>query len=303
MVQVKVTHEERRPGEPSILFKRTTLKLVPLALVSMILLLAGAAVASSEEGDIELEPPEPGPHFGYAGAERPARWAELSPDWVLCGEGLQQSPIDLDAKRVVASELSDIEFDYHPTVAEWLNNGHTVELVYEHESSITVDGVEYDLLQFHFHTPSEHTVQGGARFPLEAHLVHRSAAGELAVIGVWIREGAHLNGFYFPRRLKQVIPLGEGVTTLFPDQLLSAAALLPANRRTFRYMGSLTTPPCSEGVHWFVMADPIEMSAGQIRALTDIMSQLAGGAFNGFKGTNNRPTQPLNGREVTLDVP
>ena len=144
-------------------------------------------------------------------------------------------------------------FDYHETPLAVENNGRVIEVPYEGGSTLTIGGEVYELLQFHFHSPSEHAFEGGGRFPLELHAVHRNAQGELAVVGIMIRRGAENPGFPTGRFLRQALPRVEGVEFEFPQETLNLADLLPpAGARAYRYSGSLTTPPCSEGVRWHV---------------------------------------------------
>jgi carbonic anhydrase len=149
---------------------------------------------------------------------------------------------------------------------------------------MVVDGKEYPLLQFHFHWPSEHTV-GGRQFLMELHLVHKSADGTLAVLGIFLDRGNHNS------RLDPIwysMPTAANAV-LTPPGLFDVTTLFPADKRTYRYPGSLTTPPCSEGVRWHLFKAPVEMSASQAQA------------FNGIVGFNSRYVQPLNGREVLED--
>jgi carbonic anhydrase len=222
-------------------------------------------------------------HWGYEGAEGPEHWGELSKKYKACSEGEKQSPIDITGAK--GADLKNIKFDYKPSKINILNNGHTIQVNYDKGSSITVDGTEFKLLQFHFHTPSEHVVRGGS-YDMEMHLVHKSNKGELAVVGVLVREGEENPAFadmwgHLPERASTKKSL---------RQTVNAADLLPGHKAYFKYSGSLTTPPCSEGVKWHVLTTPIEMSAGQIEAIEAIMHE------------NNRPVQPLNERSLEKDV-
>lgn len=222
-------------------------------------------------------------HWGYEGVEGPEHWGELSKEYKACSEGKKQSPINITGAK--GADLKNIKFEYKPSRINILNNGHTVQVDYDKGSSITVDGQEFKLLQFHFHTPSEHVV-GGESFNMEMHLVHKSNKGGLAVVGVLIREGEENPAFavmwgHLPEKAHTKKSLNEQV---------NAKDLLPGNRAYYKYSGSLTTPPCSEGVRWHVLTTPIEMSAEQIEAIEAIMHM------------NNRPVQPLHGRSLEKDV-
>jgi len=224
---------------------------------------------------------EAGAHWTYEGETGPEHWASVKEDFVLCGSGQEQSPIDLT--EAGAEDLTDIVVEYQASSLSLVNNGHTIQANYAEGSSIEVDGTSYDLLQLHFHTPSEHTVDG-ASFPMEMHLVH-SADGKLAVIGVLMSVGEAHVGL---QPLVDAIPSTEGETSAPEGGQVDAAELLPEDRSVYRYPGSLTTPPCSEGVVWSVIAAPIRVSQEQVDAFQSVID------------VSNRPVQPLNAR--TLDL-
>jgi carbonic anhydrase len=166
-----------------------------------------------------------------------------------------------------------------------VNNGHTVQFNYAPGSFITSLGTNYRLAQFHFHTPSEHTLDG-VSYPLELHLVHVDSTGAPAVVvGLFIKRGARNTalGAAFDN-----LPQNEGDVSQPANATINAAHLLPSNTTHFRYDGSLTTPPCSEGIRWYVMRTPIEMSDAQIAA------------YQSLAGLNPsaRPLQPVNGRGI-----
>lgn len=222
-------------------------------------------------------------HWGYEGAGGPEHWGSLEPAFAACVAGSKQSPIDLKDAKV--GGLSAVVFDYAPSPITASNNGHTVQVDYTPGSGIVLDGVRYELVQFHFHHGSEHTVDG-VRFPLELHLVHRSGRGALAVVGVLFEEG-DANEALGP--LWSRLPAEASPAAVVPGKV-NAAALLPERRSTWRYAGSLTTPPCTEGVSWVVMTEPVNLSAAQIEAFAAIFPN------------NYRPVQPLNGRVLRRDV-
>lgn len=262
------------------------------------LLVAGAVPAAAQDavmGTLILEPPEEGTAFAYRGRRGPAFWGELDPDWTLCGNGTAQSPVDISGAR--RKRLRGPQFDYRPSEIQVLNNGHTVEFVYQGGSTLRVGRDEFEVLQFHFHTPSEHTLDGGANYPVEMHIVHRDARGELAVVAVMLREGERSRALPSARSWGQILPREPGVVYELTE-MVDLGALLPSNTSNYRYRGSLTTPPCSQGVTWLVMTESIEVSAGQLRELREALSQLQ---FASQIGTNNRPTQALNGREIVFD--
>jgi carbonic anhydrase len=222
-------------------------------------------------------------HWGYEGAGAPYLWAGLKDEYAVCATGKQQSPIDITA--VTVTQLPDIEFNYQASPLAISNNGHTIKVSYAPGSYITVDGKRYDLLQFHFHSPSEHTI-GGKAYDMVAHLVHQAADGRLGVIGVMFKAGTIGNDRI--AQLWQHMPVETGVTNSVPEVMINAADLFPLDDTYFNYSGSLTTPPCSEGVNWMVLAAPSAISEAQLQQFTDLFP------------LSTRPVQPLNGRVVNV---
>lgn len=218
-------------------------------------------------------------HWEYSGAEGPENWAKLTPEFGACN-GKNQSPINLTG--FIEADLKPIIFAYQAGGKEIVNNGHTVQINYAEGSSITLEGVTFDLKQFHFHAPSENQIQGKS-YPLEAHLVHMDKDGNLAVVAIMIAEGVE-NKTLAAAWVK--MPEKAGETQALPV-LIAAEGLLPAHRDYFRFNGSLTTPPCSEGVRWLVMKDSITASKQQIEAFSHVMHH-----------PNNRPVQPTFARPV-----
>lgn len=222
--------------------------------------------------------------WGYEAENGPNVWGQLSPEYGLCSAGIHQSPIDI--VNPTPAKLSPITFNYQSTSLNVHNTGNTIEVAYSKGSWIEIDETKYHLLQFHFHAPSEHTVAGNL-YDMEMHLVHESENGVLAVIGVLIKSGS-INTAFTPFWHDLLSVSGE--SEQINEVILNAFDLLPSTKHTYRYNGSLTTPPCSEGVKWFVLTTPIEMSQSQI------------GAFKAIFSGNNRPVQPLNGRELLVDA-
>lgn len=233
------------------------------------------------------------PHWSYEGEAGPDAWSELSPEFAVCGAGQAQSPIDLTAATDIASH-ADLRGTFGPAMIREsggvrasgaIHNGHTIQVNDSGADALIVGDESFDLAQFHFHAPSEHTVRG-RHAAMEMHLVHKSATGNLAVVGVLIEAGAE-NLAFAPFWSK--LPARAGDTSQFENVVVNLDDLLPASRSVCRYSGSLTTPPCSEGVQWFVLKEPITLSQEQIDAFT---SRIEG---------NNRPVRPLNGRTVATD--
>ncbi len=224
------------------------------------------------------------PAWGYGAENGPDVWGRLSADYALCAEGSRQSPIDL--RNPTQASLPAISFNYRPTPLTVHNNGHTIEVASTGENWLEVGNERYSLLQYHFHAPSEHTVEGRS-FDMEMHLVHRNDEGALAVIGVLIRRGRRHVAF---DRVWEHLPQAAGDMERIEGVSVNPVDLLPPDRRAYRYDGSLTTPPCSQDVNWYVITTPIEMSEAQIAAFEAIVHK------------NNRPVQALNGREVFIDT-
>jgi carbonic anhydrase len=241
---------------------------------------AGDLVAQGLPGAPSPEPSEP--LFTYSGANGPEAWGDLSPEYTACADGSAQSPIDLaDADEV---DLADIVFDYRAGDVELVDTGHTIQANEPPGSAIVVDGERYALAQFHFHEPSEHTV-AGERFAGELHLVHRDDRGRLAVVAVLLREGA-ASAALAP--VFAALPAELDATAQVEG--FDPSDVLPEQRTTYRYDGSLTTPPCTEGVSWFVLDTPIEVSAAQLAA------------FSGIIEANNRPLQARGDRDIAHDT-
>jgi carbonic anhydrase len=222
-------------------------------------------------------------HWSYSGETGPAQWAALKADYSACGLGKMQSPIDIRDSVAKKGALPAIAFDYKPSPLKIIDNGHTIQVDYAPGSFITVQGKRYELVQFHFHKPSEEKINGKSA-DMVAHLVHKDADGNLAVVAVLLKTGQ-------PNKLvetlwKNLPPEREKETAVEGVQV-NAADLLPANKAAYyAFTGSLTTPPCSEGVTWFVLRTPTSISSTEVARFAKLYPM------------NARPTQPLNGREI-----
>ncbi|MBK6787866.1 MAG: carbonic anhydrase family protein [Rubrivivax sp.] len=246
---------------------KTTMTLCAAAVMAI----SGVAYAAGEH-------PGHGPHWGYKGDTGPAAWTKLKPEFSACA-GKNQSPVNLTG--TIDAQLPAVAFNYKAGGTEVVNNGHTIQVNYEAGNGISMDGMQFELKQFHFHSPSENQINGKS-FPLEAHLVHADKDGDLAVVSVVFDLGPSnpAVGAAWGQ-----MPKAEGKAAL--PAKVSAKGLLPANRDYYRYNGSLTTPPCSEGVRWVVMKKPMTISKEQLEAFKTTL---------GFD--NNRPVQPLNARPI-----
>ena len=218
-------------------------------------------------------------HWSYEGEGGPENWAKLDPKNQACAVGQRQSPIDI--REGIKVDLEPVQFDYRPSAFRIIDNGHTVQ-VNVGDSSITLTGKTYELVQFHFHRPSEEKVNG-RNFDMVAHLVHKADDGSLAVVAVLMERGDE-NPFI--QTLWNNMPLEKNVSVSPPAPIINPASLLPANRNYYTYMGSLTTPPCTEGVLWLVMKQPVQVSQDQINI------------FSRLYRNNARPIQPAASRLI-----
>ncbi|WP_249937090.1 carbonic anhydrase [Roseateles sp. DAIF2] len=218
-------------------------------------------------------------HWAYGGEGAPEHWGELKSDYRLCAIGTRQSPIDIrDGIRV---ELEPIQFDYRPSGFAVLDTGHTVQVNLAPGNGLTVMGRRYELQQFHFHRPSEERING-RQFDMTAHLVHKDAEGRLAVLAVLLERGRDQP---LVQQVWNNLPL-EKHEPLNGPGLMDIAKLLPEDRGYYTYMGSLTTPPCSEGVLWMVMRQPVQLSGEQLEIFAKLYPM------------NARPLQKGSGRLI-----
>lgn len=254
---------------------------VPVALATLTLLVGCAETEpeSEMEGEEVAAAAETESSWSYEGETGPESWGDLSEEYATCGTGQSQSPIDIPTGEARSGDVSGLELGYAGTELTLEDTGHGYKATPASENTLTIGEDSYRLLQFHAHTPSEHTVDGQS-FPMEVHFVHQNDAGELAVVGVMVEEGAE-NGTYGP--VVSALEAGQGSGTATVEDM---AALMPESQEYYSYSGSLTTPPCTEGVRWIVMESPVAMSAAQLAV------------FEEAHGETNRPVVPLNEREV-----
>jgi carbonic anhydrase len=216
----------------------------------------------------------------YEGAEGPTHWGDLKTDYATCKVGKQQSPIDI--KGAQKATLPAIQFDYKPAALHIIDNGHTIQVNYPEGSSITVGGKQYKLQQFHFHHPSEEAIAGKHQ-DMVAHLVHADAQGNLAVVAVLLSPGTAND---LVNQLWKNIPKEKEKESAPANVQINVSNLLPSDRGYYTFTGSLTTPPCSENVKWFVLKSPTTLSNAEIAQFGKVYPH------------NARPTQPLNGRVI-----
>jgi carbonic anhydrase len=262
----------------------------PVVVVALSLLIAACSQADTETASDE----HGSTHWGYDADNGPNNWGSMDSEWALCDDGREQSPIDVanasqkELPDLVIHTPSDREVDVmnQEGVISALDNGHTIQINSKTGETLTVGDRTYALVQFHFHAPSEHTVDG-EHFPMEMHFVHQAEDGALAVVGVLIEEGTPNSSLAPIWEQLGATPGSETtvhISAEFADQIFSGE---PTG--VHHYRGSLTTPPCSEGVNWFVRRTPTQLSKDQIAAFTAIYDH------------NNRPVQALNNRTLYLD--
>jgi carbonic anhydrase len=270
--------------------------------VSLVFLIAcGQKPATTAEQPMAKDsiPPPAAPqsarpvHWGYEGEVGPSTWSTLSPSYAMCAEGKHQSPVNIVKTDVKGG--SNWNLDYSSTsfhiahtehMEDIIDNGHTIQVTVDEGSNMTYNGKTYSLKQFHFHTPSEHTLDGKNQ-PMEMHMVHQSADGSLAVLGVFFKEGKVANPNF--EKIIANLPNAKGESKHITDTSFELNVFLPSDNFAYHYTGSLTTPPCSENVQWLVLRDMISLTKEQINA------------FSSRIGPNNRPTQALNDRTINMD--
>ncbi len=221
-------------------------------------------------------------HWAYDGAHGPLAWADLKLEFSTCGSGKQQSPINIDESQTLRGPAEAIAFDYGTSSASVVNNGHTIQIDVAGDNGMTVRGTRYQLLQLHFHHPAEERINQRG-FAMVAHLVHKDYLGRLAVVAVLLEPGAAnavINNFW------TYMPLGAGDRVMMPRGSVDVSGLLPKDQRYYQFMGSLTTPPCTENVLWMVLKEPVTLSPAQMRLFAQQFPN------------NARPVQPMNGRVV-----
>ena len=250
---------------------RSSTLLVPLVVFT----LAASTAGAQEPGSAVRS------SWSYEGDTGPQSWATLYPEFASCGSGTRQSPIDLSG--ATTNDLPGPDPWFGRTVAKRVGTQWGMVLRFEVGSAVELGGHRYELIQAHTHSPSEHTIDG-RRFPAELHLVHRHESGQIAILAVLLDEGAE-NTDLAPLLPPWPQPQQEEVVA--PPR--STMSLLPASLASYRYEGSLTTPPCTEGVRWVVFANPLPASPAQLTGLAQML------------GLTSRPVQARNGRELYLD--
>lgn len=239
----------------------------------------GCALMLSAGGGAQ-EHQNTGHTWDYSTMRGPSHWGDLEPEFASCKKGHRQSPIDIREAR--KADLSPIQFDYRPSPLNIVDNGHTIMINYRPGSSITVGDKRYELKQFHFHRPSEERINGKG-YDMSLHLVHADEKGNVAVVAVLLEKGAD-NALV--NTLWKDMPNTKEKTEVDKDVQIDADGLLPADHHYYSFTGSLTTPPCSEDVQWFVLKHPVSVSVAEIEQ------------FSKLYRNDARPTRPLYGRVV-----
>lgn len=247
--------------------------IVKISLLSIVIFILGLGCASTRV--------EKSKDWSYEGYTSEIHWADLKSDYKLCKEGVLQSPINIVPLYDVA--LKPLKITYVSTSSNIVNNGHTIQVNINEGSFFTSDTLSYELKQFHFHTPSEHNIYG-KQYPLEAHFVHTSKDGNIAVIAVIFKIGKKnkiLENIWnnFPLENKSEVP--------FILSSKDIKKLMPSKKAYYKFLGSLTTPPCTQGVKWYVYKKALSLSEDQVNQFFDI-----------FGHDNNREIQKTNGRII-----
>ncbi len=223
-------------------------------------------------------------YWGYDGEGSPENWGKIKGEFKDCRLGRLQSPIDI--VPTITANLPNINIHYKTVPLKILNNGHTIQINYPAGSKMVVGGVVYNLLQLHFHANSENAIKGKI-YDMEMHLVHSTKDGKLGVLGVMIKEGRSNEVI---GKIWKYMPMSKAAETIHENVKYNVQSLLPNNLDYYRFMGSLTTPPCSEGVNWHVLKNPIQLSKTQIAK------------FKKAFPMNSRPLQPANNRLVISEI-
>ena len=256
--------------------------LLPLSILTTMILTNGCSDHSEHDAHDEHSAKKHAVHWGYTGHEAPKHWGALSPEYSTCSTGRMQTPINIIPTQ--DADNTPLEFNYVTSATSVVNNGHTVQVNIAPGSNVMIDGLAYELKQFHFHTPSENNINSHT-FPLEAHFVHATPDGKLAVVAVMFTRGRD-NPMIEKIWSKFPLYINEPVKMELTSNNIQS--IMPRDKDYYKFMGSLTTPPCSENVKWNVLKIAMPISTEQVDKF-----------FRVFGHTNNRPIQPSNGRVIS----
>jgi len=220
--------------------------------------------------------------WGYTGKYSPPHWGEIKKEFSVCSKGKMQTPINIVSTQDI--DIKDLIFNYNTKSTNIINNGHTIQVNIAPGSTVNIDETDYELKQFHFHVPSENNING-QKYALEGHFVHAAKDGKLAVVAVMFKEGKENPVL---KKIWSKFPLKTNHTKLINLSADEIKAIMPSNKAYYKFMGSLTTPPCSENVKWNVFKTPMTISKEQVKQFFDI-----------FGHSNNRPIQDTNNRTIS----
>ncbi len=243
-----------------------------VALVGGAALAFAASVSSGAEDD----------HWSYSGATGPAKWGSLSKEFKECKTGEAQSPIDIPDEKARKGDLSPLLFNYRPSPLRIIDNGHSIQVNYAPGSFVSIEGKHYELQQFHFHKPAEEKIDGKGH-DMDVHLVHKGPDGKLIVIAVLLDAGKANKVI---KSIWDNLPKEKGKEVLVDAVKVNAVDLLPSDKGYYTYAGSLTTPPCTEQVTWYVLKTPVQLSSEEIAR------------FGKIYPMNARPIQPFHDRDI-----
>ena len=244
----------------------------------------GAAPAAAWQTGIALPDPEAMPQWTYTGDKGPERWSALDPAYSACASGDIQSPVALTEARAVTTPCEPLRFRYRSSPLYVTNDGRALRLGYDRGSHLVVAGLSYELVELRFHAPAEHVING-VRGDAEIQLIHANNRGDIAVVAVALTAGSRVNSVL--RRVLENAPRGPGENYYGRNVGVNPLFLLPGRKDYFAYRGSLTRPPCTEGVHWYVMRAPVEAPVADLQRLASLV------------GPNARPLQRLGDRRIT----
>ena len=264
-------------------------KLSTMTALALATALFTSSIQANEEHKVEKEhkiekkhPESHAKHWAYLGQVGPKHWSELNKKFKMCSEGKHQSPINIIPNKHI--QLKSLDLEYKSPSESIIDNGHTVQVNIKEGSLFKINGVDYKLKQFHFHVPSENNINGN-EFPMEAHFVHATDDGKLAVVAVMFETGEENPVIAKIWKELPSLKMGEKVKFELSDKDIKA--LMPDNKEYYKFEGSLTTPPCSEDVKWHVYKHPLSVSKEQVIEF-----------FKLYGFPNNRPIQETNKREI-----
>ncbi|WP_295543396.1 carbonic anhydrase family protein [uncultured Thiohalocapsa sp.] len=277
MSLVPIERKTARRGRPPV---------APRALGALLALasVVAATPAIAWQSGIAVPDPKAMPQWRYTGERGPEHWSELDPSYGACAHTDTQSPVALTESMAVVAACEPLRFRYRSSPLYVTNDGRALRLGYDRGSHLLVAGLSYELVELRFHAPAEHVING-SRADAELQLIHANNRGDIAVVAVALMPGPRANSML--QRLLEHAPRRSGESFYGRNVGVNPLFLLPGRKDYFAYRGSVTRPPCTEGVHWYVMRTPLEVADADLQRLA------------GFMEPNARPLQPLGGRRVT----